>query len=433
MSQMHRDTHIIHTFVGFIRSHCLAQVNVPFVCNPSVTTRMAPKKANPNAAGKANAKAGGAPAAIVAAAPTLPNYHNPNVEWHHMLAQAIDTIKNKFGMDIDKADALAEGDGFTAPVNEQVLQDRLSDPTKWTGQIIASGGVNIFWANPLESLTPNVSINKKAVENYMKNYWQDGVVKPLDMPIDLRLDGKFPISRGSMMRLSPEEMQHALILKVAQRINAGANEAELLEWSRCMLSATGRFMRADTYDEQYFCVTNSRRRMRDAASAIVHLASQVVCDIWLFKARKEAQLNKTLSTTEIAKLYEDNMKDAKTDEESRCSSSTIEAAVVVYDKLFSHPDIRNIIETLESNMLAASPFNSITKLLEIYYKCKSTIKLEWFFRHSYLPYPTHPAIEQHLNIVCESCLRLILHAATRLHVFYIAFQTIAKLTCVAIV
>jgi hypothetical protein len=96
----------------------------------------------------------------------------------------------------------------------------------------------------------------------------------------------------------------------------------------------------------------------------------------------------------------------------------------VYDKLFSHPDIRNIIETLESNMLATSPFNSITKLLEIYYKCKTTIKLVWFFRHSSLPYPTHPAIEQHLDIVCESCLRLILHAATRLHVFYIAFQTI---------
>ena len=400
---------------------------------------MAPKgkakiaAAKPHAAGKANAKAGGAPAPIGAAAPTLPSYHNPNVEWHNRLVLAIDTIKCKFGMNIDKADALREGDGFTAPINEQVLQDRLNDPTNWTGNVIASGGVNIFWANPLESLTPNVAINKKAVENYMQNYWQNGVVRPLDQPIDLRLDGKFPISRGSLMRLSPEEMQHALILKVAERIDAPASEEELLVWRRCLLSATGRFVRADTYDEQYFFVTNSRRRMRDAASAIVHLASQVVCDIWLFKARKEAQLGKTISNAEIAKLYEDNMNDATADEESRCSSSTIESAIVVYDKLFIHADIRNIIETLESTMLATSPFNSITKLLEIYYKCKSTIKLEWFFRHSSLPYPTHPTIEHHLDIVCESCLRLILHAATRLHFFYIAFQTIARLTCLAMV
>ena len=86
------------------------------------------------------------------------------------------------------------------------------------GNIIASGGINVFWANPLESLTPNVAINKKAVETYMKNHWQTGVAKPLDQPIDLRLDGKFPMARGSLMRLSPEEMQHALILKVAERI-----------------------------------------------------------------------------------------------------------------------------------------------------------------------------------------------------------------------
>jgi hypothetical protein len=368
---------------------------------------------------KAAAKAVAAPNAAAPApagpalAPILLNYHyhNPNVEWHTRIAMAIDTIKGKFGMDIDKADPLPEEDGFTAPCNEKVLQDRLHDPTKWKGNIIASGGVNVFWANPLESLTPNVAINKKAVENYMQTYWQNGVAKPLDQPIDLRLDGKFPMTRGSMMRLSPEEMQHALILKVAQRMEAGADEAELLVWKRCLLSATGRFVRADTYDEQYFFVTNSRRRMRDAAAAIVHLASQVVCDIWLFKARKEAQLNKTLSNAEIAKLYEDNMSDAKTEEESRCSSTTIEAAIVVYDKLFSHPDIRNIIEGLESTMLSASPFNSIAKLLEIYYKCKTSVKLEWFFRRSSLPDPAHPTREQYLDTsFANPSLRLILNA-----------------------
>jgi hypothetical protein len=358
---------------------------------------MSPKKA---AGKKAAAKAGGAPAAVAAdSAPVaaLPNYHNPNVEWHNQIAMAIDKIKGQFGMDIEKADALPEEEGFTAPCNEKVLQDRLSDPTKWTGNIIASGGVNILWASPLESLTPNVAINKKAVETYMHNYWPAGVVKPLDQPIDLRLDGKFPMSRGSMMRLSPEEMQHALILKVAQRIEAGADEAELLVWKRCLLSATGRFVRADTYDEQYFFVTNSRRRMRDAAAAIVHLASQVICDIWLFKARKEAQLNKSLSNPEIAKLYEDNMSDAKSEDESRCSSSTIESAIVVYDKLFSQPDIRKIIEDLESTMLGNSPFNSIAKLLEIYYKCKTSVKLDWFFRRSTRPDSTHLARDHRLD------------------------------------
>jgi hypothetical protein len=364
---------------------------------------MAPKK---KVSAKAGAKAAAAPAAAAAeeelAAPTLPNYHNPNIAWHNKLTMAMDTIKGQFGMDIEKAEPLSEEEGFTAPCNENVLQDRMNDPAKWKGNIIASGGVNIFWASPLQSLTPNVAINVKAVETYMANYWQHGVAKPLDQPIDLRLDGKFPMARGSMMRLSPEEMQHALILKVAQRIEAGADDAELLVWRRCLLSATGRFVRADTFDEQYFWVTNSRRRMRDAAAAIVHLASQVICDIWLFKARKEALLNKTLSNAEISKLYEDHMSDAKSDEESRCSTSTIEASIIVYDKLFNQPDIRNIIEGLESTMLSASPFNSITKLLEIYYKCKTSARLEWFFRRSTLPDPTQAARDQTLDTSVDS-------------------------------
>ena len=74
-------------------------------------------------------------------------------------------------------------------------------------------------------------------------------------------------------------------------------------WRCCLLSTTGRFIRADTYDDQYFWATNCRRRFKDAAAVIVHLASHIICDVWLFKARKEALLNKTLSMPEIVDLY----------------------------------------------------------------------------------------------------------------------------------
>lgn len=117
----------------------------------------------------------------------------------------------------------------------------------------------------------------------MATTWPPGTVKPLPEPIDFRADGGFPLKKGGLLRLSPEETQHALILKVARRIEEGAEQDELDEWKKIMLSATGRFIRADTFDDQYFCVTNARRRFRDAAAAIVHLTSQIVCDIWMFK------------------------------------------------------------------------------------------------------------------------------------------------------
>jgi hypothetical protein len=63
-------------------------------------------------------------------APALPNYQNPNVEWHNKVAMAIDKIKEQFGMDIERADPLPEEEGFTAPCNENVLKDRLRDATK---------------------------------------------------------------------------------------------------------------------------------------------------------------------------------------------------------------------------------------------------------------------------------------------------------------
>lgn len=159
---------------------------------------------------------------------SLPTFHNPNTEWYAMLSFAIDKIKGFFGDDIIVADPLAGDCGFTAPIDEKLLETKMSDPqVVKNGTVVYSGGINIFWVNPLESLTPSVAINQKAVLKYMKNTWPPGVVKPLDFPIDIRLDSSFPLRRGALVRLSPEELQHALILKVAERIGDRAADTEL--------------------------------------------------------------------------------------------------------------------------------------------------------------------------------------------------------------
>ena len=114
-----------------------------------------------------------------------------------------------------------------------------------------------------------------------------------------------------------------------------------------MLSTQGRFIRADTHDAQYFFVTNQRRRFRGIAAAAVHLASQVICDIYLFKTRKEASLNKSLSNKEVAELYRLNLAGADGDEEPRSSDTTIQNAIVVFEKMFSNADVRSIIEQMD--------------------------------------------------------------------------------------
>ena len=249
-----------------------------------------PPKAKPK--GKAKAKAptaAKAPDAQGEIMPATPNFYNPNVEWHSNVQLALDAIRGYFGENIHQEDALSVREGFMAPCDSEELKAKLDD-TSLIDPIIMTCGVNILWASPLESLTPNVAVNTSAIEMFIANTWPPGVVRPLNEPIDFRLDS-VPFSKGGLTRLSPDEPQHALILQVARRITDGAPADEMAIWKKCLLSATGRFIRVHNYDDMYFWVTNARRRLRDAAAAIVHLASQVICDIWLFKVRPGQHMN----------------------------------------------------------------------------------------------------------------------------------------------
>ena len=245
-------------------------------------------KTKAQAEAKAKDKAGGnlvqaePSSAAKQAALTPPlEYHDPNVAWRHKVQLAVDKVKGYFGQDLETKDALSVNEGFMAPVDEDVLKARVADAS-FTDPVVLTGGVNILWANPLTSLTPNVAINGAAIEKFMANTWPTGVVRPLTEPIDFCLE--MPLKKGGLTRVSPDETQHALILQVAKRISEGADEAEMERWRRCLLSASGRFIRVQGFDGMYFWCTNARRRLRDAAAAIVHLASQIICDIWLFKA-----------------------------------------------------------------------------------------------------------------------------------------------------
>ena len=69
------------------------------------------------------------------------------------------------------------------------------------------------------------------------------------------------------------------------------------------------------------------------------------------------------------------MADTSNDEEARSNPSTIEGAVTIYEKMFNVPQVRDTIEKLDNLYGRDSPCNSISKLLEINYRCKSTGKM----------------------------------------------------------
>ena len=125
-----------------------------------------------------------------------------------------------------------------------------------------------------------------------------------------------------MVRIHPEEPHQGLLVKVGERIAAGADEEELNQWKVCILSASGRYIWAPTFDDQYFWVTNARRRFGDSAKMVLHVASQICCDIWMFKTRKDALMNQVLSPKEVSMLYAEKTPDASTDEEARSAADS---------------------------------------------------------------------------------------------------------------
>lgn len=313
--------------------------------------------------------------AASAVSPEEPQFQNPNQDWHVEIQAALDKIQGYYGADLDKAPALSAEEGFQAPVDLELVNQRL-DSAEWSEPILASGGVNAIWASPMTSMTPNVTINQKSLKSFMDNFWPEGMVRPLTEPVDFRAVG----GPGGLQRLSPEEPVQALVLMVASRIEAEASEEELEKWKKCLLSCPGRFVRAESWEEQYFWSVNSRRRTSDLSKSVTHLCSQIVSDIWMFKKRREAAHNRTFTAQEIADAYAEHMADTRGDEEPRSDVKIIERALTVYDKVLGIPSVRRLVEKSGHFHGVKSPWNSIIKLIEVHYKCKTTAKVEWFFQ-----------------------------------------------------
>ena len=163
-----------------------------------------------------------------AVSPEAANFINPNISFHEDVQLHLDVLKGYYGNDIDKQQPLKVTDGaFQEPIDFAVMQMRLTDPEWSDKDVICAGGVNALWASPFLSMTPNVKLSQTFIERQIQDLWGKGQVCGLLEPIDYRADGE-----QNYMRLSPEEPVIALILHVARRIQAGAEEEELNRWKK---------------------------------------------------------------------------------------------------------------------------------------------------------------------------------------------------------
>ena len=102
------------------------------------------------------------------------------------------------------------------------------------------------------------------------------------------------LPRGSLLRLSPDEYSHAVLIKLRTRILDGAEDHELRQWLRSLLSAPSVFKRLNGSDEIFAEANSLRGDIKSLAENTVHTPRQMVYNIAGFKARRGRRPHKSL-------------------------------------------------------------------------------------------------------------------------------------------
>ena len=91
---------------------------------------------------------------------------------------------------------------------------------------------NLFWLNLMWSPCPGVPINRSAVDMLRRVYFSKPARFPLPVVVAVAGGGmtadEFNKAKGNLRRVSPDEIEHAFLLAVADAVIRGDPEEELL-------------------------------------------------------------------------------------------------------------------------------------------------------------------------------------------------------------
>ena len=92
-------------------------------------------------------------------------------------------------------------------------------------------------------MTPNVPMSLKRTMEFANFIFDGEGVKhakfPIMIPVDIVDD--LPKTTGNWKMISPEELVHAFLLKLKERIDSGCSEDEMLQWKKVALSYPAQF------------------------------------------------------------------------------------------------------------------------------------------------------------------------------------------------
>lgn len=216
-----------------------------------------------------------------------------------------------------------------------------------------SAACNLWWMDLSWRPCRHVFTNCKAVEEMATFHFSKG---PAEFPWtivvavpDRNMSASDVIGHGSSLkRISPEEQEASLLFAVANRIRAGANEKELQQWRKVMLTVTMQFEVHADGDSAYFRSVNIRRAVIVQNEALVRSALQQIQEILEFKARKEASMGKTIDSSTLRKMWNEHVVQISSQYTDEISVTWIECGVRVHKKILQEKDLRQVVVWLDA-------------------------------------------------------------------------------------
>lgn len=181
---------------------------------------------------------------------------------------------------------------------------------------------------------------------------------------------------GNLELLSPEECFFALLLRIKERIEQGADEEELQAWRTSCLTCTFSFETKTTAEEKYWRAVNLREKVVGDFEALARDVPQRIMELVSYKQLMKKVHNKDLSNEALAAAWaaEVNQVDSRLSE--KVTKNFVDTAMKVYNRLM-FPEILEIIMEDTRVHGKGSPFNSLSSLEQITMKCKSPDQMKW--------------------------------------------------------
>ena len=307
--------------------------------------------ADPKGGKPAKAKAKAAPVPAASPPPdsgdTPPPVPVPESTAKHVVRMhtALNTIRDHpIFADIDTLEPLSIANGgHQAPFESDACKTVLSDANAQY-----KCGFNIMCHDILWLATPRVPISSNKINRYMSFN-----LDPADPPGELTLTvlavdpSVDSINATGLQRLSPPEPTYAWAYALAEAIDKGLADDILLRWKKLLLTASVAIEAVPAGEARYWRAQNLRQELIEIGDVSKLTVREQILDVAGFKHDKERELGRVLSCPAVAKIWMDNVTFARSSE--AVSSTWIETAVTVYNRVLAVPAAMQIIEWCDEN------------------------------------------------------------------------------------